>query len=412
MNSKKIPLVYDISVLGIGSVDVKSRTGVFRVIESLFDELKTRSDIELYPSLLPEYKNLINSYFLSLSEKEHRKNGLGFLKSVPPLKSFFDRFINIPEAEKGFSTYTYGEVEQTVPAGVYHSPWFPIPDQVVKNGNYSNFLTVHDLIPILFPQFFEKDNVDQFVRNIKSINESTYVICNSESTRSDLLNYLGHVKPEHVFVTHWAASSLFYQVKDERLIQKVKQKYKIPEGPYLLSASTLEPRKNIDLLIKAFQLFIKQEQNQDLNLVLVGSEGWKFDSIFKISKSDSSLQNRVFFTGYVEDKDLAPIYSGARGFVYPSFYEGFGLPPLEAMQCGVPVITSNTSSLPEVVGEAGILFDPLNIEELAQAIHVFATDSKARDDFRKKAVERAKQFSWSRCADQTISAYLCAIERR
>ena len=167
----------------------------------------------------------------------------------------------------------------------------------------------------------------------------------------------------------------------------------------------MEPRKNIDHTVRCFARIVKEQHISDLNLVLVGTKGWDFDKIFTEMMKHNSVRDRVIVTGYVADEDLAAIYSGAQMFVYPSLYEGFGLPPLEAMQCGVPVITSNTSSLPEVVGEAGIMVNPQDSDVLCQAMTDIYRKPALRNELATRALARAKQFSWASCAQQTVRAY-------
>ena len=217
---------------------------------------------------------------------------------------------------------------------------------------------------------------------------------------------------ERVFVTPLAVSNNFYPVNDSDLIKKTLKHYKIDKSPYFLSLCTLEPRKNLDFLIKCFFKLIIENPTLDINLVLVGVSGWKNKTIFIEVQNSPLLKSRVIFTGYVPDQDLSAIYSGAVAFIFPSLYEGFGLPVLEAMQCGTPVISSNSSSLPEVVGDAGILIDPKDEDHLCQAMLDVLTDSNLRESLRKKGLERAKQFSWKKCADQTVEIYKKIIDSK
>ena len=186
--------------------------------------------------------------------------------------------------------------------------------------------------------------------------------------------------------------------------QSLKKKYGIPDAPYILSLCTLEPRKNIDQIIRAFAKLVNESQIQELNLVLVGPKGWMFDKIFDAIATNTTVKNKIFITGFIPDEDLASIYSEAMMFVYPSFYEGFGLPPLEAMQCGTPVITSNVSSLPEVVGDAGIMVSPRDLDELCQAMLTVYKNPSLRQEMSEKSLHRASKFSWSRCALETAEA--------
>ena len=189
----------------------------------------------------------------------------------------------------------------------------------------------------------------------------------------------------------------------------VQLKYGIPRGPYILSLGTLEPRKNIVHLIRSFAQLVAQENLPDLSLVLAGAAGWDYGSIFEELTRYPQLKQRIIFTGYVADEDLSPLYSGALVFVYPSFYEGFGLPPLEAMQCGTPVITSNTSSLPEVVGGAGIMLNPSDHEGLCQQMLAIYRSSALREELSARSLEQARKFSWTACARQTAAAYRRAL---
>ena len=186
---------------------------------------------------------------------------------------------------------------------------------------------------------------------------------------------------------------------------------RIPAGRYVLSVCTLEPRKNLAHLIRCFAQLIQQERLPDLHLVLVGNLGWKYESIFAELTAAEGVRERIIITGYVADEDMAALYSGSLFFAYPSLYEGFGLPPLEAMQCGVPVITSNTSSLPEVVGDAGIMVSPQDGDALCQAMLrlVIRHGNLRKAALAEKSLKQAAQFSWAKCAEQTLNAYEAAV---
>jgi glycosyltransferase involved in cell wall biosynthesis len=216
------------------------------------------------------------------------------------------------------------------------------------------------------------------------------------------------MSPERVKVILLAAAAHFRPVHDAEKIGDARRRYAIPEGDYLLSIANLEPRKNLSHLIHSFLELCAAQPDRDLSLVLVGSKGWMYEDILAVS-SNSVFSSRVIFTGHIPDADLSTIYSGAVAFVYPSLYEGFGLPPLEAMQCGVPVITSNTTSLPEVVGDAAITVDPSDGDALCDAILRVLSDTQLRADLSRKGLARAQDFSWARCAGQTVELYRTAI---
>jgi glycosyltransferase involved in cell wall biosynthesis len=224
------------------------------------------------------------------------------------------------------------------------------------------------------------------------------------------LNYKGDkVDPGKVIVTHLAASDHFYKSEDRINNTLVLKKYKIPPVPYVLGLSILDPRKNMIQIIDAYADLVRKEKINDLNLVLVGPAGYDFQKITNAKQKYPDLKNRIIVTGFVADEDLAAVYSEALMFVYPSIYEGFGLPLLEAMKCGVPVITSNNSSMPEVAGDAAILIDPLDRSQLSNAMHELYSDSVLRDRFASLGFERSKLFSWKRCAEETVDAYRKSI---
>ncbi|MBR1738225.1 MAG: glycosyltransferase family 4 protein [Firmicutes bacterium] len=184
----------------------------------------------------------------------------------------------------------------------------------------------------------------------------------------------------------------------------VKKKYGI-EGEYLLYLGMLEPRKNINGIIEGYIRLCKRMEDAP-KLVLAGGKGWLYESIFEKVK-ENNLEDKVIFTGYVDGEDIAAMMSAAKVFVFPSIYEGFGIPPLEAMACGTPVITSNNTSLPEVMGDCGILVDPYNYEEIADAMERVLTDEKLRKEMIEKGIERAKLFSW----DNSAKIMMDCIER-
>ncbi|GAA6621807.1 glycosyltransferase family 4 protein [Scytonema sp. NUACC26] len=430
-------VLYDISWLGTGFYHPSCRTGIFRVVENLAYGLKNSQECDLifcthglsmrlcevlgYLESNPELAEVPLSYdcknvklrrgFYTVYRELNQK-----LENVPDSKKFSPEILKLKAFRKAL-TYVSQSIElfykpitrdSLAEADIYHSPYEPIPDEITKAATpIKKFLTVHDLIPIIHPEFFELDKV-LVKKAISSLDPESWVLCVSHSTKNDLCNYSSIIDPSKVFVTHLAASKLFYPCSDSQQIKATCSKYNIPNAPYLLSLSTLEPRKNIDQTIRCFLQLIQQEKIQDLNLVLVGAKGWKYDKIFAEISSHSSLKDRIIATGYVADEDLAAVYSGAIAFVYPSFYEGFGLPPLEAMQCGIPVITSNTSSLPEVVGDAGIMVDPKDTDTLCHSLLELYNQPRLQQSMSQKSLEQAKKFSWEKCTQQTIAAYKTA----
>ena len=291
---------------------------------------------------------------------------------------------------------------------IYHSFFYALPD-VEFIDSKARFITVYDMIPILMPHLFGQGMEGHFKKIISSINiESDWVICISESTKRDFCEYTS-MRDDRVFVVPLAASESFFPVSDASTIKTVKEKYDIPEGEYILALSTLEPRKNTLSVIRSFKKLIESNPSEKLYLVLAGAKGWKYEEIFSSVLQYPHLRERIVFAGRIADEDLSTLYSGALFFVYPSLYEGFGLPPLEAMACGTPVITSNNSSLPEVVGNAGIMVDVKEPNSLTEAMIVLYKDIDLREKLAKHSLAQAATFSWEKCAQMSLDAYRQAL---
>ncbi len=270
------------------------------------------------------------------------------------------------------------------------------------NRGVKKVLTIHDLTPLLFPETHVRKTVLLWNSSLKLIkNRVDMIIADSQNTKNDCMKYLD-IPGEKIKVVHLAADTRYKPLKNkEELRIELESKYGL-KHPFILSVGTLEKRKNISTLLKAFHKLKSNGVNH--KLVITGGEGWKYHEIFDtLDKYD--LKKDVIFTGYVPDDDLVKLYNSADVFVYPSLYEGFGLPPLEAMACGCPVITSNTSSLPEVVGDAGIMVDPLDADGLYQEIYEILTDDKLKSMLMKKSLQRASMFNWRRTAQETWDIY-------
>jgi glycosyltransferase involved in cell wall biosynthesis len=211
-------------------------------------------------------------------------------------------------------------------------------------------------------------------------------------------------------VTPLAASrELFHPCADPDRTRRALERYGIPDAPYLLALSTLKPGKNFVTTIRAFAQLVMGERLGDLRLVLVGPRGWDYSAIFDAVRETVSVRDRIHITGYVADADLAALYSGAMAFVFPSLYEGFGLPVLEAMQCGVPVVASNAGAIPEVVGDAGILVEPTDVDAFCGALLSIVQDTARRLELSAQAQARAESFTWEACAAATVGAYRIAL---
>jgi glycosyltransferase involved in cell wall biosynthesis len=288
--------------------------------------------------------------------------------------------------------------------GLFHSvqPFYQDFLPFYVNTGVKKVLTIHDLSTLLFPETHTALSVRLINFIIKTTKgRSDRIITDSENSRRDLVKYL-HIPDDKISVIHNAAGEQFRPItlRDSEK-QRLEQKYGIP-GPFLLFVGTLEPRKNIPGLLKAYRRV--RSRGIPHKLVIAGNKGWKYQEIFALVES-LNLRNDVIFTGYVPDPDLVLLYNLADVFLYPSLYEGFGLPPLEAMACGTPVISSDVSSIPEVVGKAGILVDPTSTDRIADAIETLVRDENYRRELRHSGLIQAKRFSWERTARQTWSVY-------
>ncbi|MEM9264991.1 MAG: glycosyltransferase family 1 protein [Cyanobacteria bacterium P01_F01_bin.13] len=427
-----LKVIYDCSVLGIGYVNPKGRTGIFRVTEQLRSQLIEHPAVELTTvgfngtsSIWEEvsaqlylaeegyddasFCHRYGDRWLSLIRPAIKLQKYCIARTYQSFNAFYLASIGLQVPFKQLARLSRPKNLSETNCQVYHSTFFALPNSSLPES-VGRVLTVHDMIPLLYPQHFTSVALAKYKAAIDSIRlDQDWVICDSESTRQDFCR-LVPMNPNRVFTAHLAAMRDCRQITDAALIVQICKKYAIPDNPYFLSLSTLEPRKNLPFLIKVFFELIQAHPSLDLNLVLVGPSGWKNNALFQVISEQPQLESRIVFTGYVPDQDLNALYSGCLGFVYPSLYEGFGLPPLEAMQCGAPVITSNTSSLPEVVGEAGIMIDPHDRSDLCQALWQVATDSDLRKHMSQQSIQQSKQFSWQTCVERVVDVYRLAAE--
>ncbi|MDR1964719.1 MAG: glycosyltransferase family 4 protein [Planctomycetaceae bacterium] len=288
---------------------------------------------------------------------------------------------------------------------IYFSPFHPLIPELVENPNICKVLIVHDLIPVIFADVYKGHRF--FQKNPwESITPDVIVFTDSESTKRDLLKYYPHVSSDQVTSALLGVDDRFVPCSNRSLINRVLEKYSIPtEIPYILSVATLDIRKNFDHVMNCFSRWLlPNRKTTDCYLVLTGSGGWQ-DKKFKKAYDHlpEPVKEKIIFTGYVDDADLPLLYSGAACFCYMSLYEGFGLPPLEAMKSGTPVITSNTSSLPEVVGDAGIMLDPHDENGLTDAFDRLLNEEPLRNKMIQKGLLRAKKFSWDQCIETMLS---------
>jgi len=274
---------------------------------------------------------------------------------------------------------------------LFYSPDFVLPPTLPRARTV---LTVHDLSFLLYPDHFVPKLVRYLQRVVpRSVARADRVLADSEATRADLIRSLG-VPAEKVEVLYSGVDPRFRPEPEPKERERLRARYGVGDRPYIFSVGTLQPRKNFVRLIRAFARL-----RPEAHLLIAGGRGWLYEAILAEAEKH---RDRVHILGFVDDVDLPALYRGARLFVFPSFYEGFGLPVLEAMACGVPVVCSNASSLPEVAGDAALLVDPYDEEGLTAAMEQVLEDPALRDEMAAKGLQQAARFTWDRAARQLL----------
>jgi glycosyltransferase involved in cell wall biosynthesis len=302
---------------------------------------------------------------------------------------------------------------------------------LIRRPGLKTVMVVHDLGAEYLPGTHQlKQRLYLKVMTKYQLKTATKIIAVSESTKKDLINKVG-IRSENIKVIYEGLDSNQYVSPKSDILTDILNKYVLKKGKYFLFVGTIQPRKNLGRLIEAYGKFLslsRPETGDDLRftkndsreknhksliishesqpkLVLAGSKGWLSDEIYDLPKNHG-IEDKVKFLGHVPDEDMAGLYSGALAFVFPSLFEGFGLPILEAMACGVPVITSNTSSMPEVAGNAALLIDPESVEDIKNSMKKIAENSAFREDLIKKGLKQVQKFSWEKCAAETLDLLL------
>jgi glycosyltransferase involved in cell wall biosynthesis len=272
-----------------------------------------------------------------------------------------------------------------------------------------SIVTVHDLGYLYYPEAHtprSRKYLDWSTRY--SARNAHTVIAISQATANDLIKHYGIDRAKIRVIPHGYDRENFHPVQDPAQIADARARYGIEPGPYLFYVGTIQPRKNLERLLEAFAALVNDPSfgypaRKQLQLVLGGKPGWLSEPIMAKAAS-LKMDAQIKVVGYVADNDLPALYSGAEAFVFPSLYEGFGLPALEAMACGTPVICSNAGSLPEVVGEAAILHSPQSVEEIGAALRRLLLSDTLQAELRYKGLQQADKFSWEKCAAKTLEA--------
>jgi glycosyltransferase involved in cell wall biosynthesis len=279
-----------------------------------------------------------------------------------------------------------------------HYPNFDIP--LIRS--YPSIVTIHDLIYYLYPDQCPSKVAHYYARFMlrHTTKHARATITDSEYSKQDLINYF-HVPDEKIHVILPAADGKCSSHSKEHTHTNIEEKYGILQ-PYILYVGKHHPYKNINTLLHAYNKY--SDIYEQFQLVIAGKRDERRKNLYTTAKNLDSGKS-IVFTDFVPEEELFELYQRARLFVFPSLYEGFGLPPLEAMACGVPVITSNAASLPEVVGDAAIQVDPLNVHQLADAIQTVLTNTQLWNTLKQKGIKRSRQFSWGTAARQLLQVY-------
>ncbi len=308
-----------------------------------------------------------------------------------------------------FSGFVYKAVSTFIP--LPYSWFFGKGSDITHFFNYivppfvhgKKVVTIHDMVYKAFPETMNsKTRILLNLAMNKSMKRADVVVTDSEFSRSEIIKYFPQYRDKVEVVPCGVDCDMFKPIQDRSIIEKVKANHNI-KGKYFLYLGTLEPRKNLTRLVKAYEILSRRKEDCPL-LVLAGGKGWLYDEIFE-EVNKSGLGDKVIFTQYIPGEEICPLMNGAEAFVFPSLYEGFGMPPLEAMACGTPVIVSGSASLPEVVGDCGLIVDAYSEESIADAMEKIADNEELRKQLSEKGISRAREFSWKKSAEKLYTIY-------
>ncbi len=417
MAQGKLKLVYDVTLLKNGLKKSGLRSGVFFVTLNVLKKLWERTDVDLSLTCKPSDFHCIEHvldkeipqarFDFKINESKFFEfySKIKFLKKIASVKNHRLENILFGLVEAVFSPIfklvsalrpkcNFGEYD------AFLSSAYLIPNQVKTK----KFVILHDLIPLLLPEYKARDwKPGNWLYDLcKTLNHDDYYFTNSEYTRKDFLKHYPQIDPNKITTTLLACDEHFRPSLMH--IETVKEKYNIPKGmKYVFSLCSPDPRKNLQRTACTFVEFLKKNDIEDMVFVLGGGNLSSFlEKLYRDIEGFGEYKNKIIKAGYIDDEDLPALYSGAEWFTYTSMYEGFGLPPLEAMSCGCPVITSNNSSLPEVVGDAGILINWNSDQQHIEAYEKYYFNPKLRKANSEKGLERTRKFSWDKCVDTMV----------
>lgn len=419
--TKKIKILMDITPLFSDGIYLNAgaaglRSGIYNVANNLFLEFLKRTDLDL-----SFFANTAYYYFVKKALEKNHPDLCSRLVTESKCCALYNYFKFTYVYTKNYF-YKILQIGMFIPAIIakiimilfpkkysaelFFSPYHYPSYTIKKNSKLKKYILLHDCTPIL--NIYNTKFIGTHFKNklFNQIEKENFYFTNSEYTRQDFIKYHPNITEENSQTVLLAASDNFKPVYAG--IDKIKEKYNIPENKkYVFSLCTLEPRKNLIRIVKTFVQFLKKNNIDDLIFVMGGGQWEKF--LNELSKTIDNLEeykSKILRIGYVDDEDLPALYSNAEWFIYTSQYEGFGLPPLEAMSCKCPVIVSNATSLPEVVGDAGLLINYDSDEEHINACETYYYSPELRNEYAQKGFERSKLFSYKKTADKLLDTML------
>lgn len=321
------------------------------------------------------------------------------------LRDLAANFVPVVDDSSGYSFQEHVSIPRKLQArgvDLFHSPHYVLPLLCRRKS----VVTIHDCIHLLFPEYLPNRLAYRYAKFMmgSAVRRSAIVFTVSEASRRDILQFYPDADPDRLLVVPNAIDETLLADPGEEEMERVRERYQI-RGRIVLYAGNIKPHKNLDRLIAAFGLLKQKSGHEDLKLLIIGDEIAKYPSLRRRVEAAGVRQDVRFF-GFVPEQTLAALYRLASVFAFPSLYEGFGLPPLEAMACGTPVVTSNMSSIPEVVGDAAVLVDPYDVPAIADGLERVLADPALRAALVRRGYERAQHFSWERSVRAIHAGYL------
>jgi glycosyltransferase involved in cell wall biosynthesis len=326
------------------------------------------------------------------------------------LRDLAENFVPVVDRSPGYGLREHLSIPlklRRLGAQLLHSPHYVRP----LLCTIPSVVTIHDCIHLLFPQYLPNRMAWRYARYMmgSAIRHSAVVFTVSEASRSDILRFYPWADPAKVHVVPNAIDTELLQDPGEEEMERVRERYQL-RGRFVLFAGNVKPHKNLERLIRAFAQVRERSGNEDLQLLLIGDDVSRYGSLRRAVEA-TRLRQDVRFFGFVPPSTLAALYRMASVFAFPSLYEGFGLPPLEAMSCGTPVVTSRMAALNEVVDDAAVLVDAYNVDEISAGISRVLDDADLRSELVQKGLARARKFSWERSVRAIHAGYLKALGR-